>query len=75
MVVKHSSSNHEYLKNAREGTAMLRVYKEVMEGNPGAFVTSSAEAQQRMLTDEKTLFFSSWMTFQVSIEVSNSWHT
>ena len=75
MVVKHSSSNHEYLRNAREGTAMLRVYKEVMDGNPGAFVTNSAEAQQRMLTHEKTLFFSSWMTFQVSIEVSNSWHT
>ena len=65
MVVKHSSSNHEYLRNAREGTAMLRVYKEVMEGDAGAFVTNSAEAKQKMLTREKTLFFSSWMTFQV----------
>ena len=65
VIVKQSSSNHEYLKNAKEGTAMLRVYKETMEGDPDAFVMGSPEARERMLADDKTLFFSSWMTFQV----------
>ena len=58
VIVMGSTSNIEYLKESRPGTAMHEVYYGSMVGNPRAFVQSLEEAEERMSNDGKTLFFS-----------------
>ena len=43
VVVRGSTSNHEFLKTAREGTPMHEYYYNYMDGNPDAFTSSIKE--------------------------------
>ena len=57
VIVRHSSSNHEILRSAEEGTAMHNVYYNNMHDNPDQFVTSNEEGVKKIFSQEKTLFF------------------
>ena len=57
VLVLHSSSNHELLKNAEKGTAMHKVYWETMHNHMGQFVSTNDKAVYKMFKKEKTLFY------------------
>ena len=57
VIVRHSSSNHEILRSAEEGTAMHHVYYKNMHDYPDQFVTSNDDGVKKIFSQEKTLFF------------------
>ena len=57
VIVLYSSSNHEILRNAEEGTAMNKVYYNTIHDYPDQFVTSLADGVNEIFSREKTLFF------------------
>ena len=57
VIVLHSSSNHEILRSAEEGTAMHNVYYSNMHDYPDQFVTSNKDGVKEIFRREKTLFF------------------
>ncbi len=63
VVTLESSQNHNHLLNAKNGTAMRRVYRETMHGRQKAFVNDIPEARQRLSADPTVLYFGSEATF------------
>ena len=61
MVVRGSTSNHEFLKTARQGTPMHEYYHKRMHGTSEAFTSSIKESLDAMRSDSKTLFFAQAM--------------
>ena len=61
VVVRGSTSNHEFLKTAREGTPMHEYYYKHMQGDPEAFTSSIEESLDAMTGETKTLFFAQAM--------------
>jgi hypothetical protein len=59
VIVHESTSNHVFLKSANPNSAMFKFYWSQMDGNSDSFVNSAEEAVGRVLTEEKTLFFTS----------------
>ena len=57
VLVKQSTSNHEILRNAEEGTAMHKVYWDTIHDYPDQFVTDHADALNKIFNREKTLYF------------------
>ena len=57
VLVFHSSSNHEILKNAQKGTAMHKVYWDTMHDYPDQFVMNNAEGVTKIFNREKTLYY------------------
>ena len=57
VLVKESSSNHEVLKNAEEGTAMHKVYWDSIHDYPEQFVGGHSDALNKIFSREKTLYF------------------
>ena len=57
VIVLYSSSNHEILRNAEEGTAMQKVYYNTIHDNPDQFVTSISDGVNEMFSREKTLYY------------------
>jgi ABC-type amino acid transport substrate-binding protein len=58
VIVEDSTSNHDFLKSSDHNSAMHKVYWNQMDGIPEAFDTPMV-ALDRVLTEEKTLFFAS----------------
>ena len=57
VLVKESSSNHEVLKNAEEGSAMHKVYWDSIHDYPEQFVGGHSDALNKIFSREKTLYF------------------
>jgi hypothetical protein len=57
VVVVDGSSNQNFLKTAREGSAMHETYYTAMDENPSALVQSNEGGKKETLAREKTLFF------------------
>jgi ABC-type amino acid transport substrate-binding protein len=61
VMVLADTSNHIYLKTAKPDSAMSKVFKERMEGNPEAFAKTPKESLEIPLTRPNTLLFDSVM--------------
>ena len=57
VIVLFSSSNHEILRSAEEGTAMNEVYYNTIHDYQDQFVTSLADGVNELFSREKTLYF------------------
>ncbi len=53
---------NEVLKTAEEGSAMHEVYYSQMDGNSDAFVKDDEEGLEKLLKEEKSLFYTSLLT-------------
>ncbi len=58
VIVMGATSNEELLANSDEGSAMHSVYYNRMRGTESAFVNTTAVGLKRILTEEKTLYYS-----------------
>jgi hypothetical protein len=54
---------HRDMINSKPGTAIHSVFYNTMDGNPAAFITSLEEARERVLADNKNLYFGDSMIF------------
>lgn len=57
VIVVESTAPHGYLKNARPGTAMHKIYYDTMAGNPSAIMQNHDEAAKLMEQNEDILYY------------------
>ncbi len=79
VITQPGTSNHEFLRTAKEGTAMHAVYYGTMDGNPEAFVDTQAIGWDLVKTQPKVLLFESSVglmgrTDVVSLDMVDSIH-
>ena len=64
VMVAKSTSQHEILKNAKEGSAMHRVYYNSIHDYPDQFVESIADGVNKVWSREKTLYYAQEISIQ-----------
>ena len=63
VIVVESTSMHEILKNAEEGSAMHKVYYDTMHDNPKQLTKDAKDTRSKLFKGEKTLVFSEEISF------------
>ena len=57
VIARQSSSNHDFLRSSRKGTAMHKVYYNTMHRDPDKLFINISDALERIKSEEKTLIW------------------